>query len=282
MAQTVSHINLRLLQVEKGKFTKEVLKHISQKVCKLLKGIYPKVYNPATSVLLTRFVENKKDFTAMSTVGWLAWIFPSCLRLMCWSWWTTCCFVGESLPTYLNWCLAFVIVVCIWTCNCNLTFNCILTCNCTLYFNLYFCEEIICCFSGESLSNVGVDFSSPAKNWDKYILRFETNTVCDLRQIHFGIWKKYILVWGNNLLLLRRISPHCRCWLLSSSKTSSSNTFTGNTFTDNENNTFTGNTFNDNKNNTFNDNRNIAFNNSENYNSQLRLYLTLFIRWNPF
>ena len=29
--------------------------------------------------------------------------------------------------------------------------------------------------------------------WDKYILQFETNTFCNLKQIHLAIWYKFIL-----------------------------------------------------------------------------------------
>ena len=34
--------------------------------------------------------------------------------------------------------------------------------------------------------------------WEKYILQFETNTFCNLREIHFSIWDKYILQFRTN------------------------------------------------------------------------------------
>ena len=34
--------------------------------------------------------------------------------------------------------------------------------------------------------------------WEKYILQFETNTLCNLRQIHFTVWDNYIWQFETN------------------------------------------------------------------------------------
>ena len=59
-------------------------------------------------------------------------------------------------------------------------------------------------------------------SWDKYISQFETNTFCNLIQIHFAIWDKYIVQFETNTfcylttapLSILRFLPWLTVWLI--------------------------------------------------------------------